>query len=526
MMRNSKKNDPVVIVSWISVNHHAAPLLMLLTNKHSHNPFYNKVKHLYLCWRDSNTANDTREYDALQSTKSALLANSGIGELSIHEVPWKSNSMPTDHRSIFKFAEVTLQDIRVKHPTTEIAIHLSPGTPAMHAVWLILGSTGAIKGPISLVQTADKKGIDQGADPVQIVDLALNTWLHRFRQTTPVTLDSHDSGHLWDPQLIRSPRLLAVIKQLEEWAPLRVPVLITGERGTGKTTAANFLRSKSRYQKLDLKDWPTVVCGQFKSNPQLARSELFGHKKGSFTGADKDKEGLLKKLCNDTLFLDEISDIDRETQRLLIAALEGRGFNPIGDAKTIKSNFRLVTATNQPLEKIVGNEIDPDFYDRIGILVANLPPLRQCREDLPQFWMEVLQKAVKNSGVEPIGWEDYLESRAITDCLQEQELPGNFRDLQKVAYHLLAALNSNRSIESIPDFIRTILPEKKSLEPLLPAKQKMRTSLPLERDVRDDIKEYRDLWTQAAMEKSNDNISKAAEYLNIPRKTLDHWLKK
>ena len=195
----------------------------------------------------------------------------------------------------------------------------------MHAVWLVLGTTGFVEGKVTLIQTADKRGRQAGRPEVQEVSLSLDTWLKRFRASRPRRPGQEDDGRLWDPAELQSPPLRGVLRRLQEWAPLRVPILLVGERGTGKTTMAHFLRSVSPYQKEGKEDWPVAVCGQFRVNPQLARSELFGHKKGAFTGATSDRKGLLEEADGDTLFLDEIADIDRDTQRLLMAAVEGRG---------------------------------------------------------------------------------------------------------------------------------------------------------------------------------------------------------
>lgn len=162
-------------------------------------------------------------------------------------------------------------------------------------------------------------------------------------------------------------------------------------------------------------------------NPELARSELFGHRRGAFTGATSDREGLLEQSDGDTLFLDEVADLDRDTQRLLMAALEGRGFHRLGDDKARRSRFRLVSATNQPLETLATRTLDRDFFDRVAVFVLRVPPLRECRDDLPDFWRRVLEWAARASSAHVDGWEEYASHAGTCRAARARtpwELPG------------------------------------------------------------------------------------------------------
>ncbi|MCS6915413.1 MAG: sigma 54-interacting transcriptional regulator [Myxococcota bacterium] len=407
------------------------------------------MRRLYLCFRDSSRPDDNREAEAVRETIRELHAALEPVCPAIIKVPWKTSASPTDHAAIRPFAEKALQRARDENPDALIAIHLSPGTPAMHAVWLVLGTTGFVAGPIELFQTADERGRKAGQPPVQRVQFDLDTWLRRYRAVRPQKVSAEDDGQVWDPTRVKSRALREALSRLQEWAPLRVPVLLVGERGTGKTTLANFLRAMSPFQKKDAGGWPTVVCGQFRVNPQLARSELFGHVRGAFTGANRDRQGLLEQADGDTLFLDEIADIDRDTQRLLMAAIEGRGFQRLGETKLRQSSFRLVCATNKTLDELRHGLLDPDFYDRIAVFVLAVPPLRDCQEDLPDAWRSVLTRAIRIAGIKPDNWEKFLDHPKLLAAITTHPLPGNFRDLQRAAYHLLAALQAGRSEDSV-----------------------------------------------------------------------------
>jgi DNA-binding NtrC family response regulator len=255
-------------------------------------------------------------------------------------------------------------------------------------------------------------------------------------------------------------------------------------------------------------------------NPQLARSELFGHSRGAFTGATSDRQGLLEQADGDTLFFDEIADIDRDTQRLLIAAIEGRGFQRLGEAKVRQSSFRLVCATNRVLTALRSDVLDPDFFDRIAVFVLTVPPLRHCAEDLPDAWQRVLASSIRSAGVKPNGWENFLKHPKMLDAIRSHPLPGNFRDLQRAAFHLLAALQArhteNKVIEVATDALGSHERPRTS-----PIASDLSELLPLD-DLRVELDVYEGAWLQAAMKKALGNKSEAARILGLPRKTFEH----
>lgn len=511
-----------VLVSWVSVNHRSAQLVTALRDPQS--LLRSRVHRLYLCWRDTSTSDGAREREALRETIKELHDALDPACPDIIKLPWKTNAWPTDHEAIRPFAEEALRRARDENPDALVVIHLSPGTRAMHAVWLALGTSGLIAGPVELIQTSDARGLDAGQPPVQRVRFDLDTWLRRYRAARPGKVGGDDDGHVWDPSRVKSAALREALSTLEEWAPLRVPVLLVGERGTGKTTLANFLRSMSPFQKAQGTSWPTVVCGQFRVNPELARSELFGHVEGAFTGATKARPGLLEQADGDTVFFDEIADIDRDTQRLLMAAIEGRGFQRLGDVKVRHSNFRLVCATNRSLAELRDDVLDLDFMDRIAVFVLSVPPLRQCREDLPDAWRLVLSRATRSAGISPVGWERFVEHATLRDAIASHPLPGNFRDLQRAAYHLLASLKAGRSEDRIVDGAIAALGPREPPRHAVPAASELAELLPIE-NLRGQLDEYERSWHVAALTKASGNKSEAARLLGVPRKTFESRLR-
>jgi len=509
----------VVLLTWVSLNHGAAPILTAVHDLKS--PYRGHVCRIYLCWRNVPAPEGDRERATVRATKDELHDRLDPICPELIDVAWTTEAAPTDHAAIRPFADATLKRVRDENPDRRIVVHLSPGTPAMHAIWLVLGTTDFVAGPLDLIQTADERGRAAGFAPVQPVQVDLDTWMRRYRRARPRVAPEGDSP-LWDLARVRSPRMRNALKTLQEWAPLRVPVLLMGERGTGKTALASFLRTLSPFQKEQPSGWPVVVCGQFRVNQQLARSELFGHARGAFTGATSDRPGLMEVADGDTLFLDEIGDIDRDTQRLLIAAVEGRGFQRLGEAKLRQSRFRLVSATNLPAGDLRSERLDADFYDRIAIFVLHVPPLRDCPEDLPEAWRTVLARATGTAGARPDGWERFLEHRGILDILSRHPLPGNFRDLQKVAFHCLAVVGAGRSEDEVVVAAIRALDEPHSAPVSAAAVENLRDCLPLREGLRERLDETERAWLLAAMESAKQNKSEAARLLGLPRKTFEH----
>lgn len=512
----------VVLVSWVSVNARAAPLLTAMTDPKS--AFRGRVEHLYLCTRVG--AGDGKEREALTETREALRRDPIAAAAEVEVRRWKTERAPTDHEPIREFAEQTLLEIRRRHPREHIVIHLSPGTPAMHAIWLLLGSTGFIPEPLSLIQTADERGRTAGNPAVHIVDLAVDTWLHRYRRMRIDRDDGLDDGQLFDPTRVRSAALRHALTKLDRWASSPAPVLLLGERGSGKTTLAAWLRARSPYFQAKLDPWPVVVCGQFQANPQLAQSELFGHIKGAFTGANEDRPGLLERLDGDSLFLDEIADIDRTTQRSLMAAVEGRGFRRVGDTALRQSRFRLICATNRPLERLRGDVLDEDFLDRVAIFVLRVPPLRECREDLPDAWARVLSRVGARTGA-VAGAAKFSQDPATLALLESHPLPGNFRDLERAAYHLLAASHADATRSELLEAVADGLGPREPADFNPVDLNRMRAQLPLgDGGYELRVNEFRRAWLRAALAAANGNQAQAAAALGMKPSTFKSQAKK
>lgn len=218
------------------------------------------------------------------------------------------------------------------------------------------------------------------------------------------------------------------------------PVLILGETGTGKEVLARFIhQNSSRKDKIFI----PINCAAIPSN--LLESELFGYKKGAFTGADKDKKGILEEADGGTVFLDEIGELPIESQVKILRAIEEKEIIPIGDTKPKHVDVRFIASTNVDLKsKVEKGEFRKDLYYRLSVFVYKLPPLRERIYDLPDFVRYFIQSSGKNVKVDP----------AVMELFFCYPWPGNIRELRSVIVYSLAKSNgSDIKIENLPDYL-------------------------------------------------------------------------
>ena len=229
-------------------------------------------------------------------------------------------------------------------------------------------------------------------------------------------------------------------------AKSNAPVLITGASGTGKEVAARTIHRLSRRA---AKPFVAFNCGAI--SPTLIESELFGHERGSFTGADKRRVGYFEEAAGGTLFLDEITEMGSELQVKLLRVLEERTLRRVGGSQELKVDVRLVSATNRdPHEAIRAKKLREDLFYRLNVFPLFLPTLGHRREDIPLL-AEHFRKLIEDqerAGVS--GWEP----KAL-EILQAYEWPGNVRELRNVV-HRAYVMTEGRTIR--PDVVESLLP--------------------------------------------------------------------
>jgi transcriptional regulator with PAS, ATPase and Fis domain len=329
-----------------------------------------------------------------------------------------SLTSPTAYEEIYTAADGVLQE--EKHDQVEFTFHLSPGTPAMASVWILLASG---KYRARLIETHRELGLREVNLPFDI--------LAQYRPEKG--LESHISA-LDDALLPRSPAFDAIMHTSDEMqravakakraAVFEVPVLLLGESGTGKELFAKAIHAASGRS---TGPFIPVNCGAIPES--LAESALFGHAKGAYTGADEARPGYIEQADGGTLFLDEIGELSKEMQVRLLRVLNDKKVQRLGESKLRDVDFRLISATNSYLAKEAAEErFRQDLFHRIAVGVIKLPPLRERGGDLPLLLDYFCANLNKEFATTP-GWEAKRLSVKAVKAIGEHSWPGNVREL-------------------------------------------------------------------------------------------------
>lgn len=214
-----------------------------------------------------------------------------------------------------------------------------------------------------------------------------------------------------------------VFEMIAASAPTRSTILIQGESGTGKELVARAIHQKS-----DRAAFPFVIVNSGSLPPDLLESHLFGHVRGAFTGAISHKKGLFEEADGGTIFFDEISSLNPETQTKILRVMQNREFMRLGGTKTIKVDVRLLAATNQDLEELIEQKaFRKDLYYRLNVIKIELPPLRQRKEDIPLLVKHFISLYSRENNKEIDGI-----SEDVMEILEMYDWPGNIRELENL----------------------------------------------------------------------------------------------
>ncbi|MGW8205966.1 MAG: sigma-54 interaction domain-containing protein [Hyphomicrobiaceae bacterium] len=304
-------------------------------------------------------------------------------------------------------------------------------------------------------------------------------------------------------------KVLSLLERVHQVAPSNASVLLQGESGTGKTHIARLIHRLSRRAN---KPFIEVNCAAIPTS--LIESELFGHVKGAFTGATRDRPGRFQAAHGGTLFLDEIAEIPMHLQAKLLRVLQDHTFEPVGSDKTLHVDIRIITASNRDLREMVDDgDFRADLYYRLAVFTLNVPPIRERRGDIPlllRHFCENLEARGYPAGVS-------CSSEAM-QILMNYNWPGNVRELENAVEHaLICAVDGTVKPESLPEQIRmSVLADQMwtggERASGAPDQSAADTAADEDEQARREI--------ERALLQSNGNRSAAAKLLGVDRTTL------
>ena len=310
-----------------------------------------------------------------------------------------------------------------------------------------------------------------------------------------------------------SPAMRHIYEMIRQVAKTKTNVLITGESGTGKELIARAIHKESNRS-----EQPFVVinCGGIPET--LMESELFGHKKGAFTGATQDKKGLFEVAHRGTIFLDEIGELSTPIQVKLLRAVQEKVFKAVGSNEDISVDIRIISATNKELEKeVINGNFREDLFYRLNVIEIKVPPLRERKADLRALAQHFLEKYSQEMGKEITKFSSYA-----IDLLNKYDFPGNIRELENLLERSVALSTTNIVL---PDSLALSLHKRRWIEGF---KDRRFDLDEVPRGVALDtiLEEIESAYLKKALDCTNGNKNKAAELLGISFRSLRYRLDK
>jgi len=299
-----------------------------------------------------------------------------------------------------------------------------------------------------------------------------------------------------------------VFETIKASAPTRSTILIQGESGTGKELVARAIHQNSARS-----SFPFIIVNSGSLPPDLLESHLFGHVKGAFTGAVSNKKGLFEAADKGTIFFDEISSLNIETQAKLLRVMQDREFMRLGGTKTARVNVRLIAATNADLEELIEEKnFREDLFYRLNVIKIELPPLRDRKEDIPLLVKHFLDIYAQENKKEILG-----VSEDVMEIFEDYDWPGNIRELENLIERAIVLTKSKLiTRNTLPPFLLGAQGEK----------QKTIATYDNELNLKQQIQSYQKRAIMEALKKSKGVQKKAASLLGIKPTTLNEMIKR
>jgi len=488
----------VVLLSWIGANDlKACPLHAV---HHSEDgPILSTLKQ-----RDFDTVHLLYNYGHNEVTEYLEWLQKQVSVKIIAEE--KKLSSPTDYVEIYQAANAKLDQLN----GNDLTILISPGTPAMQAVWILLGKT---KYPAKFIQSSIQQGVQEVEIPFEIAAeyqpvKTLDNKVQDIIAGYAVPTAEFDSIITNNPQMQQLKQRAAILAQRD------VPVVIHGETGTGKELFARAIHNTSTRAN---KPFVVINCGAIPS--ELIDSTLFGHIKGAFTGAISESKGLFGDADGGTLFLDEFGELPLSAQVRLLRVLQDGSYQRVGSSKEIKTDVRVISATHRDLVKeIAEGKFREDLYYRVAIGLLHLPPLRSREGDL-SYLIEFLLNQINTQFEGQDGYKHKNISASGKNILLNHSWPGNIRELN--ATLLRASLFSFGDTITDADIIEALTshPDKEG--------DILNREINEVFNIQELIDEVEKHYIKKALKKNNGNKKKATDDLGLNNyQTLTTKMKK
>jgi DNA-binding NtrC family response regulator len=441
-----------------------------------------------------------------------LEARAGGVELHVVHAPLNG---PTEFGEIYAAAVRVCEKARADDPNdTSLTFHLSPGTPAMAAVWIILAKT---RFPAELIESSKQHGVRTASVPFDIsADFLPDLLRQPDRELERLSAGLPPEAPEFDEIVHRGRTMKRAILRARRVAPRSVPVLIEGETGTGKELMARAIHRASPRRN---RPFMAVNCGALA--PELVEAELFGHEKGAFTGAMGRRSGHFEEADGGTLFLDEVGELPKPAQVKLLRTLQEGEILPVGSSRARKVDVRVIAATNRSLAaEVEAGRFREDLFHRLAVAVLRLPPLRERREDLSLLIDRILVQ-VNREGEEQPGYVQKRLSAGARNLLLAHPWPGNVRELQNTMRR--AAIWSSDAILTAEDVREALLPITGGSGQGHVLDKALGEGLDLPAILTSVARHY----LQRALDETRGNKTEAAKLVGLPSyQTFTNWMKR
>jgi len=422
-------------------------------------------------------------------------------------------SSPTSFEEIFRAATGVIEEVKRASPLATFTFHLSPGTPAMAAIWLLLAKT---RQPATLIESSRERGVKEVHIPFELsAEFAPAADKKADEALTRLMLGMPPEAPAFTAIVHRCAVMKRTVVMAHRLALRDVPVLIQGESGTGKEL---FARAIHQASSRNSKPFIAVNCGAIPH--ELVDSELFGHEKGAFTGATTARAGYFEAANGGTLFLDEIGELQLASQVRLLRVLQEREVTRVGATKANRIDIRVIAATNRVLpDEIREGRFREDLFHRLAVGVLLLPALRHREGDISLLIDSLLAGINAEAATQP-GYKHKKLDVGARNLLLQYSWPGNVRELHNTLLRASIWATGDRiTIGDVAESLAVTVAPK--AETVLGRPLDAAISLP---EIIGDVARH---YLERAMAQAHGNKSEASRLLGLGSyQTLSNWLQK